>query len=318
MNIHEIKKTFKQVFSMNNPIIASFRLVHLIGSLSKRNLIWIYRKSMSKNGEIIKKVQGNYMLLDVGCVGLDLFETNLFKQLAVSDIREPVATDYLLKILKKGDRVVDLGANIGYYVTIESVVLGEEGHIIAIEPDSKNLSILKKNLELNHISNIVDVYPLAISDKIGQINFYVSDRCNWHSTMNLGDEYIKETVEVESRTLDDLVGEQLKIDFIRMDIEGAEVEAIKGMQNTLKRNKNLKLFIELHPHNRKNPIEIVDMLKNLKSLGFQTTKVISFDTHIKRILGLTREENLTIEELINDERIINGNNAFEVFFERKV
>ena len=136
--------------------------------------------------------------------------------------------------------------------------------------------------------------------------------------MNLGDEYIKETVEVESRTLDDLVGEQLKIDFIRMDIEGAEVEAIKGMQNTLKRNKNLKLFIELHPHNRKNPIEIVDMLKNLKSLGFQTTKVISFDTHIKRILGLTREENLTIEELINDERIINGNNAFEVFFERKV
>ena len=59
------------------------------------------------------------------------------------------------------------------------------------------------------------------------------------------------------------------------------------------------------------------MLKNLKNLGFQTTKVISFDTHIKKILGLTEVKYLTINELINDKGMIGGEHAFEVFFEKR-
>ena len=101
-----------------------------------------------------------------------------------------------------------------------------------------------------------------------------------------------------------------------MDIEGYEVEIINGMKNTLKSPHLKKLFIEIHPHN-----VTIDKMKNflitLQESGFEISYAISRDNFQRSILGQTKVEKMTMSELLQDERIINRKNAFEIFFERK-
>jgi predicted methyltransferase len=70
--------------------------------------------------------------------------------------REPICTDYLLHsgIINKGDTVLDLGANIGYYVLVEAQLVGKSGKIFAVEPVHSNFTLLNENVKLNNLTNV--------------------------------------------------------------------------------------------------------------------------------------------------------------------
>jgi len=105
------------------------------------------------------------------------------------------------------------------------------------------------------------------------------------------------------------------VDFIRMDIEGYEYQAIEGMKKVLASNQPLKLFIELHPHlaGRQRIIKLLNILRDYR---FEITKTISHDTFIRKILGQAKSEKMTIGQLINRIKIDKNPHAFEVFFSR--
>src|SRR3989344_1775867 len=124
---------------------------------------------------------------------LDLNDIYMAARIYVNDY-ELVETKLFKSLLKPGMNVVDVGAAIGYYTCIAGKLLGPEGKVYAFEPAPRNFSILRKNIELNNLSNVI-LYQKAVANFSGEVSL---------SSMNFGDNRIvdhpeeRETVSVES------------------------------------------------------------------------------------------------------------------------
>lgn len=187
----------------------------------------------------IVEVNNSKMLLlpRLGAIHQDLFE---YKK------REPICTDYLIHslILKKGDTVLDIGANIGYYVLVESQLVGESGRVYAVEPVSSTFELLKENVSLNNFNN-VSMFRLAFGGKDAESEIYVCAEPNLCAIKReaVGGKILgKEKVYME--TVDNFLKDKSPPSLIRMDVEGYEYEIFKGMAKTLK--GNARILVELH------------------------------------------------------------------------
>lgn len=158
---------------------------------------------------------------------------------------EPETYSFFKRLIKPGMIVVDIGAHIGYFTRLFSRLAERNGFVYALEADPENFSLLKKNT--GHLKNVT-LLQLAVSDKTGSINFYRSEKTGCHSTIKDTAQH-KETITVASSDLDRILDERQvqKVDVIKMDIEGGELNALKGMQKTLSANRNLSLIIEFNP-----------------------------------------------------------------------
>lgn len=94
--------------------------------------------------------------------------------LSINGIYEPLQTELVKKEIKKGDVVLDIGANIGYYTLIFAKLVGEDGKVFVFEPAPTNFSFLKKNVEINSYKNVVLVQK-AVSNKTGKLKLYLSE-----------------------------------------------------------------------------------------------------------------------------------------------
>ena len=233
------------------------------------------------HGLVLRKIQGNKMYLSVNDRGLS-------QELLFHDIREPLQTNLLKQLVTPGMTVVDIGANLGYYVLIEASIIGETGKIYAIEPIPQNYEILKKNVRKNNYENIVETYFIAVSDTCGVSKIAMTKESNF-STMFLNkremSEWMEKQVEIstekildiETVTLDTFLIDKPPVDFIRMDVEGYEAKIIKGMSNTLKNSKKgLKLFIEFHPGIFREPRVIVaEIIQDLINSGLEIKYIVN-------------------------------------------
>jgi FkbM family methyltransferase len=133
--------------------------------------------------------------------------------------------------LKPGDVVYDLGANVGFYSLLASVLVGPQGKVCSFEPAPRNLLILRKHLALNGITNC-KIYEAAVSDSRGFAKFDPSgDWSQGHLTAVTTNSFTVPTI-----SLDDLVssGELPPPQVIKCDIEGAEYAALQGALKLLK------------------------------------------------------------------------------------
>jgi FkbM family methyltransferase len=143
----------------------------------------------------------------------------------------------IIELLCPGMSVVDIGANIGYYLLMFEKGIHQQGRIICIEPSEENLPELRRNISANHFSN-VRLHEVAIGMEDGTTGL--------RSGINSGIvESGKGTYEVQVKRLDSLVSE--KIDFIKIDVEGYEGQVIRGACGVIMRDRPT-LFVEFHPH----------------------------------------------------------------------
>lgn len=142
----------------------------------------------------------------------------------------------------RGDILLDIGAFVGWHTIRAARMVGSAGRIISLEPDSLNRKQLEHNLELNRIVNCT-VLPLAAWSKTGaELGWYVEkspDCCRVDEN--------KSGAVIRTITIDDLVREMqlTRLNWIKMDIEGGEVEALKGAEKTLYELRP-RLFVEVH------------------------------------------------------------------------
>ncbi|MBA4320652.1 MAG: hypothetical protein C0412_19845 [Flavobacterium sp.] len=210
------------------------------------NLFWPYKN--------VIEIQGSKMWVGIKQEPLSMRRT--FELYASNLIHEKATTDLFKKVVKEGNVVVDLGANVGYFTLLAARLVGEKGKVYAFEPEPKNYSYLVKNIKLNNYNN-VQAFQKAVSDKNGKTQLYICDYDSGHHTINQyggvekysrGRLVEEKSIEIEAVTLDEFFkNREESIDVIKMDVEGAEALALAGMDNILRKNKKLKMFVEFFP-----------------------------------------------------------------------
>ncbi len=172
--------------------------------------------------------------------------------------------EVMRKNIKEGDIIIDIGANVGFYTLLFSKWVGEKGMVYAFEPEKTNFKILKHNVETNRCSNVV-CFNLATSDIKEYKELFISDKLGEHSFASK-----TRTIQIcKTDTIDNLFRNK-RIDFIKMDIEGWEYFALKGMKKTIKFNPQVKVFSEFYPSLlKKSGISSEKYIGELKSLGFK-------------------------------------------------
>lgn len=178
----------------------------------------------------------------------------------------------LKKYVQKNDIVVDIGANIGYYAIILSNIVGEKGQVHCFEPDITNFDHLKKTS--TNYKNI-RINNKAVGSKTEKLKIYTSKELNVDHRTYQPEEYdhIKEIYAV---SIDDYLkafcesAQNTKVDFIKMDIQGFEMQAIMGMTKTLQNNKDVKLISEFWPYGlNKAGSSVCEYFNHLQSLQFK-------------------------------------------------
>ena len=180
--------------------------------------------------------------------------------------------ELLKKHIKPGDTVLDIGANIGFYATILSDIVGSKGRVHCFEPDKTNFKHLEKACKkhFNIISN-----NLAVGPKTEIIKIYTSKDLNVDHRTYKPEEYDKE-IDVRAISIDDYLPKDMKVDFIKMDIQGFEMQALKGMINTLQINKNIKMVSEFWPYGlQKAGSSLSEYFIFLKDLGFDVKLLLA-------------------------------------------
>ena len=147
---------------------------------------------------------------------------------------EPAATEALLKVLRPGHVVFDVGANIGYYTILASRRVGPSGRVLAFEPVVRNLSFLYRHVVLNRATNVT-VVPMACSDQNALAVLVSGTNC---ATGHLaGDQPVNSMHGAEyvaTVTIDEMVRRtSLAPDIMKIDVEGAEEEVLRGAADTL-------------------------------------------------------------------------------------
>lgn len=168
--------------------------------------------------------------------------------LIVNSGYEELETAFMLRALRRGTTVLDVGANRGYYTLLASQRVGPRGRVIAFEPSARERRFLKANLFLNRCRNVV-VESFALGGASGAADLYVvegySTGCNCLRSRQA--ELPGYTTTVSMRTLDEYVkGQGIDhVDLLKMDIEGAELEVIRGASRFLRRRPRPIIVCEL-------------------------------------------------------------------------
>jgi FkbM family methyltransferase len=186
----------------------------------------------------------------------------------------------LEKHVAPGMKVVDIGANVGLHSLLLAQLVGTQGHVFAFEPEPSLFRALARNCRRNGVKNLT-LFNQALGDQTGRIGFS-------RSIFNSGDNRLGDLgwkgygVEVEIARLDDHFAGR-PIDFIKLDVQGYEMQVLRGMEEVLRANQELEICIEFWPLGlRAAGTEPTAVLDHLYERGF---RIFESDGNSLRLLS---------------------------------
>ena len=203
-----------------------------------RQRLWQYFSDRCREAAIVARWHyGTRLNLYLG--------NDLSRQIYIAGCIDPNEFAFLDRILQPGMTVLDVGANEGVYTVFAAKRLGSGGTVWAFEPSQREVSRLRRNLDLNNLST--RIFPLALADHAGQAKMNVAGY--GHEGLNTLGEFVHEIQGggkevVQMNRLDDVLSENAlsRLDVIKIDVEGAELRVIQGAIATLSRYRPLVLF----------------------------------------------------------------------------
>jgi len=234
--------------------ITPVRIHRIIGSkIKKANILKIlfslpfgviystYKKNYSRI--IILKRKANPSTINV----LDISALDAYQEIFLEQVYEKYNR------MKEGDVILDIGANIGIFSIKAAKAVGESGKVIAIEPEPKNIKILNENLR--NLKNIL-IIPKALGNSSGKTNFLIGIHSGSHKiNTHIRKESTEKIISVPIEKIDNLIGELniKKINFLKMDVEGWELEVLKGAEGSL----DLIEFMVIASYHTKNERKLI-------------------------------------------------------------
>src|SRR5215472_2599105 len=223
------------------------------GRLSAR----IQRFLRKSNGEKLKRVQFRLLRLLRGrsaTVRLPfgakwvLEESALDSQLQSGSF-ETAETRFVEAFLRSGTTVLDIGAHHGYYTLLASMLVGDRGRVFAFEPSPRERNRLERHVRINNCSNVV-IEQIALGAEAGEADLFLvdgaEDYCNSLRPPVVNAPTRKVRVSVD--TLDEFLARNRipNIDFIKLDVEGAELSVLKGASSLLTQSRPPVFMIEVY------------------------------------------------------------------------
>jgi FkbM family methyltransferase len=258
-------------------------------------VLWA-RSRGAVDGYVCREILGSRMYLDVQDPGI-------CRDLLIHGIREDWAIAVMRETLRPGQTVVDVGANIGYYVLFEASLVGPSGRVYGIEPVPDNFSLLERNVALN-VYGTIELHRFAVSETPGRSVMHLSHLRNWHAMTPV--QGTGRTIDVEVQPLDAFLDGKPFPALVRMDVEGHEYQILRGMQRTIAEAPDLTLFIEIHPH-----IIGAEKMRSMLSM------LVTHGYDVARFASRRGEEHTTIARLLADEPFLSGTRGGAlVFFAR--
>jgi FkbM family methyltransferase len=188
---------------------------------------------------------------------------------------EPLTSKVFASLLKPGDTVIDVGANVGHYCLLAASIVGPLGRIHAIECSPETLPMLSNNVAKNNLQNVV-IHPFAAASQRGTLSLNVTaiglswfnPHANWPSVSGSGT-----SVEVQAVPVDEIVSPP--VNLVKIDAEGVDLDVLKGMKRILSESPRVSIIVEWAPpllaETGKDPFEIIQWLKDA---GFSKISVI--------------------------------------------
>ncbi len=210
---------------------------------------------------------------------------------------EAETTHWMQTLARPGMTVLDIGAHVGYYTRIVSGLVGDGGRVLAFEPHPRNLQTLRRNTA--HLRNVT-VLPVALAEREGTAelhdylmmsasgSLHFDERMREVQRAQMSDYDIAprvkgfqpQTYTVRTARVDDLLAAEgvERVDLVKMDIEGAELGALRGMAATIARSEGLALIMEYNPLGLKAfGHDPEAALREVLALGFDRLSVIEPD-----------------------------------------
>jgi FkbM family methyltransferase len=206
-------------------------------------------------------------------LSVDLREVSAQK-MRDSGIYDVSETELLRRLLRPGSVFLDVGANVGYYTCLAAKLIGKQGMVHAFEANPWTARYLRRSVRLNGVDDIVEIVPAAVTTQNADgVRLYTNpERCatplgsllachNWGRFTTY--------FEVPGLSLDTYVEEQgLRVDVVKMDIEGAEIYALRGFAKTLANNPPTAAILELVDDGAVPSSEIVRFMEEFGFTGF--------------------------------------------------
>jgi FkbM family methyltransferase len=189
---------------------------------------------------------------------------------------------FFIRNIKKGDVVLDAGANSGFYSVLSSFLVGKEGSVHAFEPTPEIFQMLRKNTR--ELSNIFTV-RVALSDAPGEADFHLHPIHAVANSLVILPEHQGKTINVQVTTLDEYCNKNnVCPSFIKLDVEGAESKVIKGSAKTLARCA---------------PVISLEILNQSSGADFQAaTELVGYGYTPHRLKSNGDIEKISMEEVV--------------------
>ena len=179
-----------------------------------------------------------------GSVGVDL-ATPHGRRWFAHGFCEPAARA-MQSLLRPGDVMIDAGANIGLFTVLAAARVGSHGHVIACEPSSATMALLRENVARNQY-DWVELREVALAEQPGRLEMQVFEPGSGFSSFAPAETSRARSIEVEVTTLDDVAGPLLeRTRLVKLDVEGAELRALRGAGALLERARP-DFIVELEP-----------------------------------------------------------------------
>lgn len=208
----------------------------------------------------------------------------------VLSLYEKEKMNAISKLLKPGATFVDVGGNVGDYSLLAARIVGDAGRVICFEPAPANYRWIEKSIDLNGYRNI-RLSTVALSDAEGEASLYLGAQCGFHTLLKDQAERQAGVIQVKTQTLDSVLDEMgcATVDMMKVDVEGAELRVLKGARDTLQRNPNVILFLELHPGMGLDSREVCDFLRaqgfTLFEEGFPVDKPLDINSDVRELIA---------------------------------
>lgn len=169
------------------------------------------------------------------------------RQIFLFGVFEPREARCFQALIEPGMTVIDVGANIGQYAMLAAARMDENGHVYAFEPAEDNFQILRRNVERSGYATRVSLFKEAVAAASGKRDFVLASDGGSNALWNPGanPDNAGQTRTVKCRSLDDFVTEHrlARVDILKIDVEGADYEVLKGSRKTLEVHRPI-LFVE--------------------------------------------------------------------------